>query len=620
MHEDPAMPAALRTDNSPFDARQLDALNRALAGLDARQSLWLSGYLAGATAHQEDTVPAPGASAGTAPGETLHVFYGSETGNGEALARRLADTAREAGIVAETASLDGLRPPRLARLTSAVFIVSTHGEGDPPEDALDFFEALEGSNSPRLEQLRYRVLALGDRSYAEFCAAGIALDERLAALGATRIGPRVDCDVDYGPAYEAWASEMLAWSHDHLAGTETSTGDPDPVNGYGSFAGRPAAHLSVVRTTPDWTRERPFAAEVLDLRPLTGEGSPKDVRHVALSLEGAGLDYEPGDALGVWAPNRADTVAEILDGLGLAADASVTLDGQPLILGEALAEHRELTRLDAGTLEAYAKAAGRDDLWASFQALDPQARQAFIEARQFADLVAEFPGALAPQALVDGLRPLAPRSYSIASARDAVGEEVHLVVATVRSQAGATPRAGLASGHLNLELSPGDTVRVFPEPNRRFHLPEDDAPLVMIGAGTGIAPFRAFLQQLEADGRDNPAWLIFGNPHLRTDFLYQRDWLRWREAGRVARIDAAWSRDGASKRYVQHLVAEQAQRLDDWLSRGAHVYLCGALAMGRAVQDALADGLARTRGLEQDIARETLADLRRAGRLHRDLY
>lgn len=599
------MLGALRTDNSPFDEQQLEALNRALESLEPHQSLWLSGYLAGLSR----ALPADALAGAAAPvaqaGETLQVFYGSETGNGETLAQRLAETARGAGLTVETASLDGLRLPQLARLTNAVFIVSTHGEGDPPEEALDFFEALDGPRAPRLEQLRYRILALGDRSYTHFCAAGVRLDERLAALGASRFGTRVDCDVDYGPGYEAWATEVLAWSHDHLAGGANA---------------RPAARLSVVRNSPSWTRDNPFEAEVLDLRPITGIGSPKDVRHIALSLEGSGLAYAPGDALGVWAPNRDDTVAEILEQLGIDPAARVSIGDEALTVAESLTQRRELTRLDAGTIENYARATGRADLLEAFQAFGDNERSAFIEARQFADLVTEFPGKTEAQTLVDGLRPLAPRSYSIASSADYVGEEVHLTVATVRSQAGATPRQGLASGHLNLDLEAGARVRVFAEPNRRFHLPEDDAPIVMIGAGTGVAPYRAFAQQLEADGRDNEAWLIFGNPHLRTDFLYQRDWLKWRETGQVGRIDAAWSRDQEEKRYVQHIVAEQAERLDEWLARGAHVYLCGALAMGHAVQDALVEGLARVRGTDSDAAREAVADLRRAGRLHKDLY
>ncbi len=599
------MLGALRTDNSPFDERQLEVLNRALADLDPSQSLWLSGYLAGLA----QAAPGASALAATQPaaGETLNIYFGTETGNGEALAERLADTARAGGIAVETTSLDGLRLPQLAKVSSAVFIVSTHGEGDPPEEALDFFEALDGPRAPRLEALRYRVLALGDRSYTHFCAAGVALDERLADLGAERLGARVDCDVDYEPGFEAWATEVIAWSHDNLAAAESS----EP---------RSAAHLSVVRSAPEWTRERPFEAEVLDLRPITGEGSGKDVRHLELSLAGSGLHYQPGDALGVWAPNAPDTVAEILTGLALDESAEVTVGDERLTLGEALSSRLELTRLDPGTISAYAEAAGNAQLAESFDALDTDSRTRFIEARQFADLVAEFPGRLDADTLANLLRPLAPRSYSIASSTDLVGEEVHLTVATLASDSGTRLRHGVASGHLNLALEPGQSVRVFPEPNTRFRLPDDDAPLVMIGAGTGIAPFRAFAQQLEADGRHNPAWLIFGNPHLRTDFLYQREWLKWRETGQVSRIDAAWSRDQDAKRYVQHVVAEQARRLDDWLQRGAHVYLCGALAMGKSVQDALAAGLAQARSLDEDGARESLADLRRAGRLHKDLY
>ncbi len=600
---------ALNTDNSPFNEQQIASLQSSLGALDPAQSMWLSGYLAGQLS-AGGALPAQATPAAAPAGQALTILYGSETGNGETVAEALAARFEAAGQPAELQSLDGFRPAALKKLEHAVFVMSTHGEGDPPEEALDFFEFLDSDRAPKLDKLSYRVLALGDSSYAQFCEAGRRLDERLQALGAKPFGPRVDCDVDYDSPAETWGTEVLEHARETLGGGEAAA---QPAN---------AAHLHLVQAEPaPWTRLQPFSSETLRVQKITANASEKDVHHIELSLEDSGIRYEPGDALGVWAPNDPELVAEILDGLSIDPATKVTAGEREVTVAEALTEHHEITRLAEATVRGLASAGGQDTLAEEYEALDDAGQRAFIERRQLADLVAAYPFQLNAQALVDQLRPLASRSYSIASSQALVDEEVHLTVATLASDAIGTERRGVASQFLNHRVGEGGQVRVFLEPNRRFRLPENpETPIVMIGAGTGVAPYRAFLQELEARGTNPDAWLIFGNPHLRTDFLYQREFLKWRADGLLNRIDAAWSRDQAEKRYVQHIVAEQAERLDEWLARGAHVYLCGALQMGEAVTSAIADALVESRGLDAEAAAAAVANLRREKRLLKDLY
>ena len=598
------MLSTLRTDNSPFNEEQLRNLKQSIGTLDFAQAQWLSGFLAGRLAVSQKPIPA--VQTEPQPGSSLTILYGSETGNGEAIANELAASAARSGISAELHSLDNFRPAGLRKLKTAVFVMSTHGEGDPPEEALDLFEYLDSERASQLPGLKYRILALGDHSYKLFCQAGRRLDVRLQALGAQPFGERLECDVDYNADAIAWSEEVLEFASKNL--------DPDSI-------APTVPHLRVVHNRPRWSRQQPFTAEVYRVQKVTGLESSKDVYHLELSLEGSGLQYQPGDALGVWAPNDPDLVGHILERLGINPSEPVQVDGQELTARAALIEHREITRLSGDTVLGLAAAGGQSALETRYCGLPSDAQREFIEQRQLADLVDEYPARLEAQTLVELLRPLGPRSYSIASSQQLVDEEVHLTVATLYSDAIGVQRHGVASRFLNHRLGPGGQVRVYLEPNRRFRLPENpDTPIIMIASGTGIAPYRAFMQELE-NGRASPdSWLIFGNPHLRTDFLYQREWLRWRETGLLNRIDTAWSRDQDEKRYVQHVLGEQAERLNRWLQRGAHVYICGSLDMGQAVAEALQDALAKQRGLDPEAAAGAIADLRRDKRIQKDLY
>ena len=607
---------ALETANSPFSEQQIVQLRQSLGQLDPAQSAWLSGYLAGRLAGNPQASvldPSPSAAQLTSEQRVLNVFYASQTGNGEDLAQEFASRAAQAGLAVKSQSLTELKPAGLKKLDHAVFIISTHGEGDPPDDALDLFDYLESARTINLESLQFRVLALGDRSYSQFCEAGRKLEKLLLARGAGTFAERVDCDLDYHAPAEVWSGEVIEYGCRELV-REESNAVLEPTTS-------PVPHLSVVPSTAEWNRKRPFSAMVERVQKITGLESSKDVYHVELSLQDSGLRYEPGDSLGVWAFNDPELVADVLAELAIDPATEVEVEDGVRTIRELLTRHRELTRLSMDTIRTYASQTTEPALTGHLDSLNNEQCKDFIEQRQFIDLVIEYPARLSAQALAELLRPLTPRSYSIASSQAGVDEEVHLTVATRYSDAIGQRRQGVASAYLNHHLQPGDEIGVFLEPNRRFRLPQSrSTPLIMIAAGTGIAPYRAFLQQLEEEGASPQTWLIFGNPHLRTDFLYQREWLRWRKMGLLTRIDGAFSRDYAEKRYVQHVVRERAGEIDEWLTAGAQIYLCGGLAMGREVELALRQGIALNRGLEDEAAGEVVAGLRRDRRLLKDLY
>lgn len=609
---------ALRTDNSPFTEQQVEQLKSSLVSLDAAQSAWLSGYIAGClSSSPEANLPLAAPAAEQSPQQKFHIFYASQTGTGETIAGELASQLQQAGWSVELQSMGSVRPAQLKKLKHVAVVISTHGEGDPPDDAIDWFDYLQSPRAPRLESLSFTVLALGDRSYEKYCEAGRQLETLLLAAGAKTYSERVECDLDYASSAGQWSGQVLSYA-DKQQPQQQPAADSAAKRGV-------SQHLSVVPSSEQWTRVKPFKATLERVQKITALESDKHVYHLELSLADSGIEYQPGDSLGVWANNNHEIVTAILTRLNIAADAEIEIEGHVHSAHELLVRHREITRLSADTVLAYAAAAGQSELQQRFEALESAERRDFIEQRQFIDLVEEYPLAdgsvVSLEALADLLRHLAPRSYSIASSRAEVDEEVHLTVATLFSNAIGTERKGVASAFLNHHLQAGDEIGVFLEPNRRFRLPENrQTPIILIAAGTGIAPYRAFLQQLAQEEANTPVWLIFGNPHLRSDFLYQREWLEWRENGLLQHVDCAFSRDQEEKVYVQHIVRQQGERLNQWLQNDAQIYLCGGLAMGKEVELALQEVLAEQRGLDADEAKEQLAELRRQGRILKDLY
>lgn len=597
-----ASPATL----TPAQQAQLEALARSLS---REQALWISGYFSGlaGSGMAGGAQPAPVADAPAPP--VVTILYGSETGNSTGIARNLAERLRQGGLEARLSDMDAYKTRQLKDERFLLVIASTHGEGDPPQSALNFFELIEGRKAPKLPDLKYSVLALGDSTYEKFCEAGKRLDRRLEELGATRLAPRIDCDVDFDAPAAQWIDTIQPLLPKKPA---------RPGQG---------AVLSIVTApapaaTPAFDKRHPFAAPVLENLVLTGRGSSKETRHVELSLADSGLSYEPGDALGVMPSNDPEVVAAILAGTGLSGDTPVTGKNGETRLAEALAAEFEIVTATPRFLESWAKLSGAVELHRLAEPHNAAERSAFLHNHHVRDILRAYPvPGVGAADLLAGLRPLQPRLYSIASSLAAAPDEAHLTIATVRYELHGEPRAGVASGHIAARAEPDATLPVYVQANPHFRLPADDAPMVMIGAGTGVAPYRAFLQEREARGATGKSWLFFGERNFRSDFLYQVEWQAWLADGLLSRMDVAFSRDGAQKRYVQHKILEQAAELFAWLQEGAHLYVCGdAAGMAPDVHAALAAVLRDQGGLGPEAAEDYLRNLQRSHRYQRDVY
>ncbi len=585
----------------PLDAGQSARLRHALTGLTPDQLQWVSGYAAGLAAAARAPAGVPGAVPDGA--NTLTILYGSQTGNGEGVAERLAARAREKGFGVNLQSLADYKPSQLKREALLSFVISTHGEGEPPDDAELFHEFLFSKKAPKLAGVRYSVLALGDSSYINFCQTGRELDQRLAQLGAERLQPLVECDVEYEDAADRWVGDVLARV-------------PDLIS-----ASAPVPQLRAVAATPRFDKNHPFPAEVLVNQKITGRHSSKDVRHIELSLEGSGLHYEPGDALAVIVHNPPALVQQLISELGLEGTTPVDVAGESLSLESALGEKLEITTTSMGFLKAWASV-GTGELAGLLERGDKTALAELVDGYQVIDIVRRFPASVDATGLVASLRKLSARSYSIASSQRANPDEVHLTVAAVRYDAFGSLHWGAASTHLADRLGEGDRVSVYVEPNSRFHLPADDSTdIVMVGPGTGVAPFRAFVEEREERGAAGRNWLFFGDRTFGNDFLYQLEWQRHLKSGRLARVDLAFSRDQVEKIYVQDRIRAQGRELYAWIQGGASIYVCGdAKHMAADVEQALVDVIAAYGHTGANEAKARLKELRRDGRYQRDVY
>lgn len=602
-------------------AAQIDKLDDLATSLSPEQAIWVSGYLAGAAGRSPGAILTPeaelaGRSAldATAGAKTrlTTILYGSETGNSRELAMALAEAARGRGIDPKLADLADYKVRSLKEEQDLLVITSTHGEGDPPQNALDFFEFLESRKAPKLTELRFSVLALGDSTYEHYCSAGRRVDERLAELGGERLAERVECDVDFEDSAESWISGVV----EKLASSREEVGSNDLAGAVVGISGTRAS------STERYDRKNPFAAPVLENIVLTGRGSTKETRHVELSLEGSGIEYQPGDVLGVMAPNDPGLVATMLERLSLPAEAEVAVKDESMTLGQALTSRFEITALTPRFLEHWAEVAGSDELRGLGEAEAAKERMAFLGGNHVLDIIDRYPvPAIDPELLLAGLRPLQPRLYSIASSLAAAPDEVHLTVSTVRYELNGTGRTGVASGHLAGLTGAEATLPVYFKANDHFHLPDDETPIIMIGAGTGVAPYRAFMHEREARGGFGRSWLFFGERNFRSDFLYQVEWQEMFRNGTLDQLDLAFSRDSDRKVYVQDRLRLRGRELYSWLEDGACVYVCGdAARMAPDVHEALLDVIAEQGAIDRDSASTYLSDMRRDHRYRLDVY
>lgn len=585
---------------SPLSDEQQRQLGQVLSTLNTQQLAWVSGYLYGLSQTGQQSVAASAAVA--APSGSLTILYGSQTGNAKGVATAIKAQAEARGLPVTLASMADYKPKQLKKESHLLVVVSTYGEGEPPESAVDLFEQLKKGKLGKLDGLKFAVLGLGDSSYEFFCQTGKDFDNFLATAGAERIYELASLDVDYQDAAKSWSEQAL----NAIAAT-LSIGAASSV----------ASAVQQAVGHSQYSKENPFPARLSVNQKITGRDSTKDIRHIEINLADSGLTYQPGDALGVWFDNDAELVGEVLALTGLSGDEA-TAHGS---LRAALTSHFELTRLHGGFITGLAdisENAALKDL-----AGDKAQVNALVASAQVVDVLKRFPTALTAELLVSLLRPLTPRLYSIASAQSEVEEEVHLTVGVVRyPQEDGTVRSGAASSYLADRLIEDGEVRVFVEHNDNFRLPQNpDTPVIMVGPGTGIAPFRAFMQEREAQGAEGKNWLFFGNPHFTQDFLYQVEWQRYVKSGLLSKISLAFSRDQANKIYVQDRLREAGLELYQWLEAGAHFYVCGdANKMAKDVQEALLDVIAEHGHKSREEAEEYLSELRRAKRYQRDVY
>jgi sulfite reductase (NADPH) flavoprotein alpha-component len=571
---------------APFAEEEIDLLNRVVGTASPIQRAWLAGFLAGLDA-SGSALPQP--SSPPRPAEPITIVYASESGNSEKLANDMAKAARKSGLKPSVLDLADIDVAELASAKRLVVIAATWGEGEPPGRAVRAYNDLMSEKAPRLDGVEFGVLALGDTAYAEFCAIGKKIDERLAALGGKRVVDRADLDLDFAEPASKWIGDALQV----LAPADAARGTVIEVD-FGKPSAKAATDI--------------VEAEIADHVDLNSSRSDKETIHLALAFENGTPPYEPGDSLDLYAENDPAYVDALLKAAGI-SDAPLRDD---------FIKSRDVTTLSLKTLDTYATQIGHTyvkELIGSGQAKE------WIAGRQLIDLIEQFPIALNPEQLKSLTRPLAPRAYSVASSRNDVGDEAHLLVSAVRYATHGRERKGVASNYVAERLKKGGRVRVKLRANKHFRLPSDGRDIVMVGPGTGVAPFRAFVQERRASEAKGRAWLFFGDRTFTHDFLYQLDWQEALKDGALTRMDVAFSRDTPEKVYVQHKLWEKRRELVEWLDGGANFYVCGdAKAMAKDVRSTLARAYADVKGLSPEAAENAVATLEREKRYLTDTY
>ncbi|MGK3138095.1 NADPH-dependent assimilatory sulfite reductase flavoprotein subunit [Pantoea trifolii] len=590
----------------PLSPEQLARLQAATTDFNTTQMAWLSGYFWGMVNQTPGAVAAPAPVQAETP--TITLISASQTGNARRLAEQLRDDLLAAKLSVNLVNAGDYKFKQIAQEKLLVVVTSTQGEGEPPEEAVALHKFLLSKKAPKFEGTAFAVFGLGDTSYEFFSKAGKDFDERLAELGAERLLDRVDADVEYKDQANAWRQQITEILKARV-----------PSQSPAQAAVTAAGSVNLVDSSP-YTKEEPLVASFAANQKITGRDSDKDVRHIEIDLGDSGLRYQPGDALGVWFENDDALVQELLQLVWLKGDEPVEVQGKNLPLAEALKTHFELTVNTPQIVEQYAGLSRNDALLAL--AGDKPKLQSYAQSFPIVDMVRQAPTELNAEQLTGLLRPLTPRLYSIASSQAENETEVHITVGAVRFEIDGRQRGGGASTWLADRIEEDGEIRVFIEHNDNFRLPANpETPVIMIGPGTGIAPFRSFMQQRDNDGAGGKNWLFFGNPHFTDDFLYQVEWQKYVKDGLLTHIDLAWSRDQAEKVYVQDKIRAKGAEVWSWLQEGAHLYVCGdANRMAKDVEQALLDVVVEHGGMDRETADEFLSELRIERRYQRDVY
>lgn len=607
----------LSVSNSPFDQEQAAKLNQIFQTLTAEQQIWLTGYLTAQQGSVAQTTEAPQQVAEYVLNNEsesqnnndrhITVVYGSETGNAQSLAEIFADRLVEHNYTVKLTAMDEIKQKEFKKVEDLFVITATHGEGDPPDNALTFHEFIHSRKAPKLENVRFSVLALGDESYEYFCQTGKDFDAKLLELGAERLADRQDCDLDFDDLAEKWMNkniEILNQSTGH-GSTPTST--------------------ETVQSAKEkrYSKSNPYQAEVLENINLNGRGSNKEVRHVELLLDNYGESFEPGDCVVVLPQNEPEIVTLLIETLGWDKDIEIPIndDGDTLPLEKALTEHFEITKLTKPLLQKAAELFGNTELLSQID--NAEWIQQYVDGRDVIDLLTEFPTSeLKPETFYKLLRKLPAREYSIASSYEATPDEVHITVGAVRYEAHERTRKGVCSVQLAERIQPGDTLPIYLKKNPNFKFPfDEETPVIMIGPGTGVAPFRSYMQEREELGLSGNTWLFFGEQHFTTDFLYQTEWQAWLKDETLAKLDLAFSRDTEEKIYVQHRIAQQSELFYEWLQDGAAIYVCGdEKHMAKDVHDTIRSVIEQEGDMSETDAEAYLTQMKQEKRYQRDVY
>lgn len=606
-----------------FSAREQQQVQDIIQHFNAQQLQWLAGYLTGLQHSNQqllqliNRIPVTQESITTEPlavQETITVLYGSKSGNAKKVAKNLHDKLIARGFTAVLQDMNNYQGNRLKDEKWLLVVVSTHGEGDPPPAAEDLHAFVTGRKAPAMEHTKYAVLALGDKSYASYCQTGRDFDTRFTALKATKLLERIEADVDYEDTANAWIESVIAKVQESFGTQPAAALVATASNGNGATK----------RQLPVYSRKHPFMATVLENVKLNGRGSAKETYHLELSLEGSGIQYQPGDTLGIWVENHSSLVEGLLAFKGFDPATPIELNDTTVTLFEFLQKQAELTTVSGSFLSAYTAFVNDPADAHRLQGIqsDKAAVSSFVYGRDVWDVLQEFPSNIKPDQLAAILLPLQPRLYSIASSIEAHPEEVHLTVGRVVYHNNRREHRGVASNFIADRLQEGQEVAVFIDSNESFRLPENpDTPVIMVGPGTGIAPFRAFVEHRAETGATGKNWLFFGDQHFTTDFLYQIEWQRFLKQGALTKMNTAFSRDTPQKIYVQHRMQQQAAELFHWLEEGAHFYVCGdARRMAKDVKQTLIAIVKEHGKLDDEAAAQYVKQLVKTGRYQEDTY